>query len=70
VSARRWSRNYTKKLIKNVASAITQFLSCEALYGESDVLITHMKGLESIANLRGGLKKLGWNDELGAIAGG
>lgn len=41
--------------------AITQFLSCEALYGERDVLLMH---------IRGGIKMLGWSDELALIAGG
>jgi hypothetical protein len=49
--------------------AITQFLSCEAIYGDRLVLTAHINGLHSIVNMRGGLKKLGWSDELGAIAG-
>ena len=50
--------------------AITQFLSCEGIYGDRNVLLTHIHGLKCIANLRGGIQNLGWSDELALIAGG
>jgi hypothetical protein len=50
--------------------AITQFLSCEALYGSRDVVLTHIRGLETIANLRGGIKHVGWSDEIAVISTG
>ncbi|KIW06021.1 uncharacterized protein PV09_03200 [Verruconis gallopava] len=50
--------------------AITQLISAEIVFGNRDVSVTHMNGLLSIVNLRGGLSKIGWSDEMGAMSAG
>jgi hypothetical protein len=59
-----------KKTSDLLFMAITQFISCEALYGDRDVLMTHIRGLQCIANLRGGIEHMGWSDELALISTG